>query len=50
MTLAELETTINTLRSLGLSDSDPALRKAIAQRDALLAQANSAPSIAMSLV
>lgn len=40
MTLAELETTIKTLRNLGLSDSDPTLQKAIAERDALLAQAN----------
>lgn len=40
MTLAEIETTIKTLRSLGLCDKDPALQKALAERDALLAQAN----------
>ena len=41
MTLAEIETTIKTLRSLGLTDNDPVLKKALAERDALLAQANS---------
>lgn len=39
MTLAEIETTIKTLRSLGVKESDPTLQAAIAQRDQLLAQA-----------
>ena len=41
MTLPEIETTIKTLRNMGLSDSDPVLQKALEQRDAMLAQANS---------
>jgi len=41
MTLAEIETTIKTLRNMGLSDNDPVLQKALAERDVLLAQANS---------
>jgi len=41
MTLAEIETTIKTLRNMGLTDNDPVLQKALAERDALLAQANS---------
>ena len=41
MTLAEIETTIKTLRNMGLSDNDPVLQKVLAERDVLLAQANS---------
>ncbi len=41
MTIQEIETTINTLRNMGLSDTNPVLQQALAQRDALLAQANS---------
>lgn len=40
MTLAEIETTITTLRNMGYSDSDQVLKDALAKRDALLAQAN----------
>ena len=38
-TLADIETTIKTLRSLGVKDSDPAMQQALAERDALIAQA-----------
>lgn len=41
MTLNDIETTIKTLRDMGMSDSDPALKMALEQRDILLAQANS---------
>ena len=40
MTIKDIEITINTLRGMGLPDSDPTLQKAIAQREALLAQAS----------
>lgn len=43
-TLADIETTIKTLRSLGVKDSDPNLKKVLAQRDALLAQTKTTTS------
>lgn len=41
MTLNEINTTIETLRRMGIKDSDPTLQAAIAQRELLLAQAAS---------